>query len=82
FAAKYANRLASVIEVVKGEVAARTSVKTAYRENDWVEVDGAGLKEGDSVVTVGAYGLPDKTKIQVAPSSEAAAPQTNSAPRK
>jgi membrane fusion protein (multidrug efflux system) len=73
---------ASVVEVVKGDVAVQTPVKTAFREDNWVEVDGSGLKEGDSVVTVGAYGLPDKTKIQVAPSSEAAASQTNSASRK
>jgi hypothetical protein len=41
-------------------------VQTGFRENGWVEVAGEGLKEGDAVVTVGAYGLPAKTKIQVA----------------
>jgi hypothetical protein len=30
-----------------------------------VEISGTGLKAGDSVVTVGAYGLPEKTKIRV-----------------
>ncbi|MGH7992419.1 MAG: efflux RND transporter periplasmic adaptor subunit [Limisphaerales bacterium] len=55
----------SVISVVKGDEATQTPVQTGFRENGRVEVAGAGLKEGDSVVTVGAYGLPEKTKIQV-----------------
>ena len=55
----------SVISLAKGDEAMQTPVQTGFRENGWVEVAGAGLKEGDSVVTVGAYGLPDKTKIQV-----------------
>ena len=55
----------SVIALVNGDEAAQTPVQTGLRENGWVEVSGAGLKEGDSVVTVGAYGLPEKTKIRV-----------------
>ena len=55
----------SIISLAKGDEAMQTPVQTGFRENGWVEVAGAGLKEGDSVVTVGAYGLPDKTKIQV-----------------
>jgi multidrug efflux pump subunit AcrA (membrane-fusion protein) len=55
----------SVIALVHGDEAAQTPVQTGFRENGWVEVAGTGLKAGDSVVTVGAYGLPDKTKIQV-----------------
>ena len=55
----------SVIAMVNGDEATQAPVQTGFRENGWVEIDGAGLKEGDPVVTVGAYGLPDKTKIQV-----------------
>jgi multidrug efflux pump subunit AcrA (membrane-fusion protein) len=55
----------SVIALVKGDEAAQTPVQAGLRENGWVEVEGTGLKEGDSVVTVGAYGLPEKTKIRV-----------------
>jgi membrane fusion protein, multidrug efflux system len=55
----------SVISVVKGDEATQMPVQTGFRENGRVEVVGAGLKEGDAVVTVGAYGLPDKTKIEV-----------------
>jgi len=55
----------SVISLVQGDEATRTPVQTGFRENGWVEVEGKGIEEGASVVTVGAYGLPEKTKIQV-----------------
>jgi membrane fusion protein, multidrug efflux system len=55
----------SVLALVNGDEAAPAPVETGLRENGWVEVKGAGLKEGDAVVTVGAYGLPEKTKIRV-----------------
>jgi multidrug efflux pump subunit AcrA (membrane-fusion protein) len=54
------------------------SVKIGLSENGWIEVESPELKEGDSVVTVGAYGLPEKTKIRVENSSGDAAPQVNS----
>ena len=56
----------SVIAVVKDDEASQTPVHTGFRENGWVEVAGEGLKAGAAVVTVGAYGLPEETKIQVA----------------
>jgi multidrug efflux pump subunit AcrA (membrane-fusion protein) len=56
----------SVVSLVQGDEATQIPVQAGFRENGWVEVAGTGLKEGDSVVTVGAYGLPAKTKIQVA----------------
>jgi membrane fusion protein (multidrug efflux system) len=55
----------SVIALVNGDTATQTPVQTDMRENGWVEISGTGLKQGDSVVTVGAYGLPEKTKINV-----------------
>ncbi|MGD0744267.1 MAG: efflux RND transporter periplasmic adaptor subunit [Verrucomicrobiota bacterium] len=55
----------SVIALVNGDEATQTPVQTGFRENGWVEVAGTGLKESDSVVTVGAYGLPGRTKIRV-----------------
>lgn len=55
----------SVMSLVQGNEAIRTPVKIGFRENGWVEVEGNGLKAGDTVVTVGAYGLPDKTQIQI-----------------
>jgi membrane fusion protein, multidrug efflux system len=55
----------SVIARVNGDEAVQVPVETGLRENGWVEVKAPGLKEGDAVVTVGAYGLPEKTKIRV-----------------
>jgi len=67
----------SVIALVKGDEAAQTPVQTGLRENGWVEVAAPELKAGDTVVTVGAYGLPEKTKIHVQNSS-GDEPSTNS----
>ncbi len=52
----------SVISLVKGNEATQTPVQTGFRDNGWVEIAGAGFKEGDTVVTIGAYALPEKTK--------------------
>jgi membrane fusion protein, multidrug efflux system len=54
-----------VLAVVTNDQAVQVPVKTGLRENGWVEVEGPGLAEGATVVTVGAYGLPEKTKIQI-----------------
>jgi RND family efflux transporter MFP subunit len=59
----------SVIALVKGDEATKIPVQTGLRENGLVEVAAPELKAGDSVVTAGAYGLPDKTKIRVENSS-------------
>jgi multidrug efflux pump subunit AcrA (membrane-fusion protein) len=71
----------SVIALVNGDAAARTPVTTDLREDGWVEVAGTGLKEGASVVTVGAYGLPEKTKIRVLGAADEST-ETNSTPAK
>jgi membrane fusion protein (multidrug efflux system) len=54
----------TVIALVKGDEAEQVPVTAGFRENGWVEIEGAGLKEGDPVVTIGAYGFPDKAKIR------------------
>ncbi len=64
----------SSLALVQGDQAIRTPVQTGFRENGWVEVSGRGLKAGTTVVTVGAYGLPDKTQIQVANPTAGSAP--------
>lgn len=56
----------SVIAIVTGDEAAQQPVKTGLRESGLVEIEGRDLKEGDTIVTVGAYGLPKKTKVRVA----------------
>jgi multidrug efflux pump subunit AcrA (membrane-fusion protein) len=73
----------SYIVVVKGEDAERAEVEAGLRENGWVEISGDNLKEGATVVTVGAYGFPDKAKIRVGGGDEDAdseAASTNSVP--
>lgn len=69
----------SVLSLVSGDVATRTPVQTGFREDGWVEVAGRGLEAGETVVTVGAYGLPEKTKIIIANSTSDEAGATNSA---
>jgi membrane fusion protein (multidrug efflux system) len=56
---------ASVIAVVEGDKAIQKPVKTGLREGGLVEVAGDGLKEGMTIVTVGAYALPRETKVRV-----------------
>ena len=65
-----------VIFVVTRDNAVQKAVKTGVRDGNLVEVEADGLKEGDTIVTVGAYGLPKETKIKVMPSlsSVSAAP--------
>lgn len=55
----------SVISLVNGNKARQMPVQTGLREDGWVEITGADLKPGDIVVTVGAYGLPAQTQIEV-----------------
>jgi membrane fusion protein (multidrug efflux system) len=55
----------STLSVIEGDTAIRREVTVGLREGDLVEVSGAGLNAGARVVTVGSYGLPEKTKVRV-----------------
>lgn len=55
----------SFVALVKGEQAAQLPVQSGLRENGLVEIAAPEIKAGDTVVTVGAYGLPDQTKIRI-----------------
>jgi len=55
----------SVIALVEGDQATRKTVKAGFQENGQIEISADGLKEGDTVVTAGAFGLPQATKIKV-----------------
>jgi len=55
----------TIIALVEGGKATRKAVKTGLREGGLIEVEGEGLSEGQTVVTVGAYGLPKQTKVRV-----------------
>jgi multidrug efflux pump subunit AcrA (membrane-fusion protein) len=69
----------SFVVVIKGDEGAQAPVTAGVRENGWVEIEGEGLKEGDSIATTGAYGFPEKAKIrnQNSPADEESS--TNSA---
>lgn len=54
-----------VIYRVEGDKAIQLPVKTGLRDGDLIEVEADGLKEGETIVTVGAYGLPKETKIKI-----------------
>jgi RND family efflux transporter MFP subunit len=54
-----------VIYVVEGDKAVQMPVKTGLRDGNVTEVAAEGLKEGDTIVTVGAYGLPKETKVKI-----------------
>src|SRR6185437_1794038 len=55
----------STIALVEGDQATRKTVKAGFQENGQIEISADGLKEGDTVVTAGAFGLPQATKIKV-----------------
>ena len=70
----------STVALVNGNEADQTPVKKGVSEDGWVEIQAAGLKAGDRVVTVGAYGLADKTQIQiVSPAQENSAANSSEA---
>jgi membrane fusion protein (multidrug efflux system) len=54
------------IMLVQGDRALQKAVKTGLRDAGFVEVAADGLREGQRVITEGAYGLPDHTKIVIA----------------
>jgi len=55
----------SEIAVVEGGRAVKRTVTVGLRDGNLVEVEGEGLKEGMTVVTEGAYGLPQESQIRV-----------------
>lgn len=72
----------SFIVLAKGAEAAQVPVKVGLHENGWVEIEGANLKEGATVVTVGAYGFPNEAKIRNAKEDETQSASTNATPEK
>jgi membrane fusion protein (multidrug efflux system) len=57
----------STLSIVEGEIAKQKTVKVGLRDGDLVEVEGDGVSEGATVVTVGSYALPRETKVRVIP---------------
>jgi len=54
-----------VIYLVSGKQAIQQPVKVGFRDGDMVQVHSLILQPGDKVVTTGAYGLPEKTRIRI-----------------
>jgi membrane fusion protein (multidrug efflux system) len=55
----------STLSTVEGDVAKQKAVKVGLRDGDLVEVEGEGVTEGTTVVTLGSYALPKETKVRV-----------------
>ena len=53
-----------VIAIVRDNLATLVHVKAGIRDGDLVEIESEGIQAGMTVVTSGAYGLPDGTKIR------------------
>lgn len=54
----------STLSTVEGNVAKQKAVKVGLRDGDLVEVEGEGVTEGTTVVTLGSYALPQETKVR------------------
>lgn len=55
----------STLSIVSGDTATKKVVKVGLRDGDMIEVEGDGLTEGVTVVTLGSYALPEETKIRI-----------------
>jgi RND family efflux transporter MFP subunit len=55
----------SVIAVLDGQQATHKTIKPGLEENGLIEIITDDLKEGAAVVTAGAYGLPQATRVKV-----------------
>lgn len=63
----------TAVFTVRGEKAARVSIKTGYADGEWIEVV-SGLKLNDPVVTAGKAALRDGVKVQVINGGKVVAP--------
>jgi RND family efflux transporter MFP subunit len=52
-------------EKTNADTATHKTVKVGLEENGQIEIIADGIKEGDTVVTAGAYGLPQATHIKI-----------------
>jgi membrane fusion protein (multidrug efflux system) len=55
----------STLSTVEGDTAKQRAVKVGLRDGGLVEVDGDGISEGVTVVTLGSYALPRETKVRI-----------------
>jgi len=55
----------SVISILEGNQATHKTVKIGLEEDGLIEITADGLKEGATVVTAGAFGLPAATRVKL-----------------
>ena len=55
----------STLSIVNGDMAKRKEVIIGLRDGGLIEVEGEGLNEGVTVVTLGSYALPEETKVRI-----------------
>ena len=54
-----------VIAIVENGKSSLANITPGLHENGMIEIEGKEIKEGDTVVSAGAYGLPEETKVRV-----------------
>ncbi len=54
-----------VIAVVENSKSSLANVTPGLHENGLIEIEGKDIKEGDTIVSAGAYGLPEETKVRI-----------------
>ncbi len=54
-----------VVAVVENSKSSLANVTPGLHENGLVEIESKDVKEGDTVVSAGAYGLPEETKVKI-----------------
>jgi len=70
---KSSDNATTIMTVGSDNHAHEVSVTTGIRDGDRIQIT-SGLKGGETVITVGAYGIPDNTEVKVSnPSNNAAA---------
>jgi membrane fusion protein, multidrug efflux system len=55
----------SKLSTVEGGTAKQRTVKVGLRDENLVEVEGEGVTDGATVVTLGSYALPQETKVRI-----------------
>lgn len=55
----------STLSIVEGDMAKQKTVKVGLRDGNLVEVEGEGITDGTTVVTLGSYALPAETKVRI-----------------
>ncbi len=55
----------STLAIVEGDTATQKVVKIGLHEGGLIEVEGEGVREGATVVTIGAFALPAQTRVRI-----------------